>query len=191
MTGVRTFVAVPLPGTVQSLIVQAAQGLSQALPSVRWARKPENLHVTVKFLGQVAEERVQELGAALARALGQLSCFRISVRGLGAFPRAHEAHVLWAGIDDDTRGLSTVAGVVEETAARLGFARAERPFCAHVTVGRSKDAIDARTALAGWTERPFAAVGVDEVHLYESRLGGEGSTYVLRSRAALGVATPN
>jgi RNA 2',3'-cyclic 3'-phosphodiesterase len=191
MTGLRTFVAVPLPGPVQSVIFEAAQSLSGVLPPVKWSRKAENLHVTVKFLGQVAEDRVHQLGTALDAALGRLPRFSISVRGLGAFPRPRAARIVWAGVDDPTQGLATVAAAVEDTAARLGFARAERPFRAHVTVGRSKEPVDAGTALAGWTERRFAAVTVDEVHLYESRLGGEGSTYVLRARAALAVATPN
>jgi 2'-5' RNA ligase len=79
-----------------------------------------------------------------------------------------------------------VAEVVEGVGERFGFAREQRAFTGHVTVGRSKGrGVDARTALDAFAGRDFGATTVDEVHLYESQLGGDGSTYVLRSRAAL------
>ena len=79
-----------------------------------------------------------------------------------------------------------VAYFVEETAARLGIGEREsRPFRGHVTVGRSKQGVDARGALAPFETRAFGAASVDEALVFESRLGGDGSTYVLRHRAAL------
>jgi 2'-5' RNA ligase len=184
--GLRSFVAVPLSGEVQARVFAAAQELARDLPGVRWSRKVENLHITVKFLGQVAEERLEELGAALAEALGPLPRFRIELRRMGAFPSARHASVLWASVDDVERGLGAVAEAVEAAAERLGFARESRPFSAHVTVGRSKGrGVDARAALGGFADRPLGRATVSEVHLYESRLGGEGSTYVLRSTAVL------
>jgi 2'-5' RNA ligase len=79
-----------------------------------------------------------------------------------------------------------VAVVVEGLGERYGFAREQRTFTGHVTVGRSKGrGVDARAALEAFVGRTFGGTNVEEVHLYESRLGGEGSTYVLRSRAAL------
>jgi 2'-5' RNA ligase len=191
MNDLRSFVAVPLPGDLQGRILAAAQELATELPGVKWSRKVENLHVTVKFLGQVAEERLADLGAALDRALAALPRFGIDVRGMGAFPSARKASVVWAGIDDGERGLAAVAEAVEAAAERLGFARSDRPFRGHVTVGRSKGGVDARAALAAVADRPFGRATVEEVHLYESRLGGDGSTYVLRSRAALGVGASN
>ena len=108
---------------------------------------------------------------------------------MGAFPAARHANVLWAGADDVDRGLAAVAEVVEGVCERLGFAREQRPFTGHVTVGRAKGrGVDARAALdafAARNVRPLGGTTVEEVHVYESRLGGEGSTYVLRSRAAL------
>jgi 2'-5' RNA ligase len=182
----RSFVAIPLPGAVQSALAEAARELSRALPAVKWSRKPENLHVTLKFLGPVAEARLTELGAALAPALAAVPRFGLELRGLGAFPTVARANVLFAGVDEaGGRGLAAVAGVVEEVSARLGFPREARAFTGHVTLGRAKEGVDARAALAPWAGRVFGAVPVDQVHVYESQLGGEGSTYVLRSRAAL------
>ncbi|HEY7375441.1 MAG TPA: RNA 2',3'-cyclic phosphodiesterase [Polyangia bacterium] len=184
---VRSFVAVPLPAQIQASVFAAARELARALPDIKWSRKVENLHITVKFLGPVAEERLAEIGAALAEALGSLPRFTIELRGMGAFPSPRKASVVWAGVEDAAHGLSAVADVVEGVGERFGFARERRPFTGHVTVGRSKGrgGVDAGRALDAFAGRAFGATTVDEVHVYESRLGGEGSTYVLRSRAAL------
>jgi 2'-5' RNA ligase len=187
----RSFVAVPLPPVIQTEIAEAARTLARDLPTVKWARKVENLHVTVKFLGPVAEDRLAALGAALDQALAGLPCFGLAVCGFGAFPSAQDAKVVFAGIEDTDRGLAAVAEVVEAVTARFGFAREARPFTGHVTVGRCRDGVDARVALAPWVARGFGRVSVDEVHVYESQLGGEGSTYVLRGRAPLGARGAN
>jgi 2'-5' RNA ligase len=180
----RSFVAVPLPSALQTELASAAAELARELPGVKWSKKPENLHVTMKFLGPVAADRLEALGAALADALADLPTFGFVVRGWGAFPSARDAKVLFAGVDD-VRGLGAVAEIVETVSARFGFPREQRRFTGHVTVGRSKTGVDARAALASGAARAFGAVTVEEVHVYESQLGGEGSTYVLRHRVPL------
>jgi len=183
---VRSFVAVPLPGDVQSRIFAAAQELARELPDVKWSRKVENLHITVKFFGQVEEAKLTTLAQELAVALAPVPRFRLEMRGMGAFPSPRKANVVWAGIEDASRGLSAVAAAVEGVGERFGFAREQRAFTGHVTVGRSKGrGVDARRALDAFAGRDFGGTTIEEVHVYESRLGGEGSTYVLRSRAAL------
>jgi 2'-5' RNA ligase len=188
--GIRSFVAVPLPESVRAGILAAAGELARELPSVRWSKKVENLHVTLKFLGRVAEDRLGEMGSALERAVGALPRFGVEMRGLGAFPSPRQARVIWAGVVDPDRRLAQVAEAIETAAAALGIADKEaRLFRPHVTVGRAKAGVDARAALAPFADRPFGSVPVDEVQLFESQLGGgpdnAGSTYVLRSRAAL------
>ena len=190
MSAVRTFVAVPLPVGIQDAIFAAAQELARELPpsaGLKWSRKVENLHITVKFLGPVDEAKLAALGSELAQALAPVPRFRLELRRIGTFPSARKASVVWAGVDDVQRGLATVAEVVEGVGERLGFAREQRAFTGHVTVGRSKGrgGVDARAALDAFAGRDFGATTIEEVHVYESRLGGEGSTYVLRSRAAL------
>jgi RNA 2',3'-cyclic 3'-phosphodiesterase len=190
MTAVRSFVAVPLPSTVQQAVFGIAGELAGALPGVRWSRKVENMHITMKFLGNVDEARLAAFGADLQAALVGVPAFPIAVRGVGAFPSPRRANVIWAGIDDPTGSLLRAAALVEAVAAQDGVGEREtRPFRAHVTVGRAKAPVDARGPLAGLGERPFGAATVDALAVYESRLGGGpdhgGSTYVLRHRAAL------
>jgi 2'-5' RNA ligase len=184
---VRSFVAVPLPEKIQASIFAAAQELARELPDVKWSRKVENLHITVKFLGPVEETKLTALAGALAEALAPVPRFQLGLRGMGAFPSPRKANVVFAGVEDASRGLASVAAAVEGVGERFGFSREQRAFTGHVTVGRCKGrgGVDARRALDAFAGRAFGATTVEEVHVYESRLGGEGSTYVLRSRAAL------
>ena len=193
---IRSFVAVPLPPELQTGVFETAKELATLLPQrqgqgqVRWSRKVENLHVTIKFLGPTSEERLTALGQALQRELVKLPRFRLELRRMGAFPSARHASVIWAGADDVDRGLATVTATVETIGEELGFARERRPMTGHVTVGRAKGGgVDARAALEAFVGREFGSVTVEEIHVYESRLGGgpdnAGSTYILRHKAAL------
>ncbi|MES1207141.1 MAG: RNA 2',3'-cyclic phosphodiesterase, partial [Pseudomonadota bacterium] len=170
---VRSFVAVPLPAAVQQAVFGVAAELAPALPGVRWSRKVENLHVTVKFLGDVDPAKLAAFGADLQAALATLPTFDITVRGMGAFPSARRANVIWAGIDDPTRSLQKAAALVEAAAASVGVGEREtRPFRGHVTVGRAKAAVDAGPPLSRLGARAFGVATVDALHVYESQLGG-------------------
>ena len=186
----RSFVAVPLPPEVQANVLQAARGLGAELPAVKWSSKVENLHITLRFLGDVPVEGLVALAAALVETSAAHQAFAVSVQGLGAFPDARRAATLWAGVTDGEGRLGRGAEDVERIVERLGLAgekqKEARPFHPHVTVGRCKGGVDARPVLDGWRAHHFGTVAVTALHLYESRLGGGGSTYVLRGRAPLG-----
>jgi RNA 2',3'-cyclic 3'-phosphodiesterase len=187
---IRSFVAVPLPSDLQLRIFEGARELESMLSGVRWTRKVENLHVTIKFLGLTSEERLTAFGRSLEQELARLPRFRLALHRMGAFPSRRHASVLWAWADDVDRGLAAVTATVETIGEELGFARERRPMTGHVTIGRSKSSgVDARAALDAFANRAFGSVTVEEVHLYESRLGGgpenAGSTYILRHTAAL------
>ncbi|HVZ73595.1 MAG TPA: RNA 2',3'-cyclic phosphodiesterase [Polyangia bacterium] len=185
-TAIRSFVAVALPRAVQDEVAAAAGRLAGALSGVKWNRKAENLHVTMKFLGQVAPERLAALGAALREGLAEVAPFELWLQGFGAFPSARDAKVLFAGIADEKHELAEVAALVDAIAARFGFERETRAFTGHVTIGRSKEGVDARAVLSPQSGAPLGFALIQEVHVYESQLGSEGSTYVLRHCARLG-----
>jgi len=209
MSTVRSFIAVPLPVGIQDAIFEAAQRLSGRLPGIKWSRKASNLHVTLAFLGQVEEEQLRAFASEMERALVGLPGFRLTLRGFGAFPALRHANVVWAGVDDPSGGLRRAAVEIQSLAERFGLAGSaeeggaaggaaqhpsHRPFQGHVTVGRAdrrvvRQGVDARGALAPLADHSFGEVWVNEVHLYESILGGDGSTYVLRGMATLEGAT--
>src|SRR5882672_5797341 len=129
----RSFVAVALPGAVRTEIAEAARVLARELPQIKWSKKPENLHITMKFLGPVAPERLDALSAALADALSGTPRFSLALRGWGAFPSSRDAKVVFVGVEDD-RVLAAVAEIVETVSERFGFPREKRRFTGHVTV---------------------------------------------------------
>jgi 2'-5' RNA ligase len=183
---IRSFVAVPLPEGVRAAIAGAAAELATDLPGMGWTKKAENFHITMKFLGPVAPERIDELGTALGEAFSSVPRFTVDVAGFGAFPSPRRAGVVFAAVADRNNRLGACAAIVESVAERLGFLRETRPFHGHVTVARHKrGGVDARAALDARTDRRFGTVPVDEIHLYESQLGADGSTYILRHRAEL------
>lgn len=213
-TAVRSFVAVPLPSALRHQLLACAQRMTTALPGVKWCRKAENLHVTLKFLGQVALPTLEQLAEALSAAVARIPAFDGRLSGLGGFPSPEGASVIWAGVEASDEapgaGFPRLAEVVEQTAAALGIPRERgRPFRAHVTVGRCKRAVDVRPAVALCGEWLSGRFRVDALEVYESRLAesqlaesqlaesqpaqsrraAEGSTYVLRGRAALGGAS--
>lgn len=188
---VRSFVAVPLPPVLQAEVLEAAKGLATELPNVKWSLKVENLHVTVRFLGPVVAGRLKGLADALAAELWQRDVLEVGLRGFGAFPSADHATTIWAGVDDPDGRLSAVALSVERVVQRmgLGVAPERRAFRPHVTVGRCKRGVDTRRALDPWRDHVFGTATVAALHVYESRLGPGGSSYVLHGRAPLGTGS--
>ena len=187
---VRSFVALPLPPSLQTELLDAAKSISADLSTVKWSRKVENLHVTLKFLGDVAVDHLAKLAAALLEegVLGRT--FQATVRGFGAFPDARQATTIWVGVEAEDGRLQELADMMERVGERLGLWRMDRskprrPFRPHITVGRCKQGVDARRALEPLRSRGFGTFPVAALDVYESRLGREGSTYVLRGRAPL------
>lgn len=193
---IRAFIGLPLPAELRGRIWSGARRLEAHLVGagldVKWIRKPENLHVTLKFLGQIDVSKLDALTAALERALVAVAPFEAAVAGFGAFPDPAEATVIWAGVvEDGSEGLAALARTV---AGETSSGPAAGRFRAHVTVGRCKRPFDARPAFQAVDSQEFGAFTVEAVEVYESILAvpptpgvapAEGSTYVLRGRAGL------
>ncbi len=203
---IRAFIGLPLPSDLRASIWSAARRLEALLaadpnptpdvgkPDVKWIRKPENLHVTLKFLGQIAVSRLDALTSALMLTLADVSPFEARIAGFSAFPDPAEATVIWAGVLEDASGsLTALAETVARTVAAVGASdadgslvaggpsphRSDRrsspaaavgPFRAHVTVGRCRRPFDARLAIRKVDSQEFGAFAVDAVDLYESIL---------------------
>jgi 2'-5' RNA ligase len=174
----RLFVAVLLPDAVRRALAAAVDRLRPLAPGVAWVAS-ENLHVTLKFLGEVDDGRVTQVREALARAVPAGAPFDVRVRAMGAFPGAARARVLWAGIAD-AGPLAALADRVDTALGTAGFPRDERPFAAHVTLGRvrepRRDAALA-AALAEAATVDFGLVRVDQVVLVRSQLSPRGARH--------------
>lgn len=182
---IRAFVAVLLPDDVREAIAHAARPLDRFRTDVSFVRK-ENLHITLKFLGETEPERLERVRERLAGCAVRHSSFRVDVAGLGAFPDARRARVLWAGVGEGAEALGALAGDIEAALAPLGFA-AEGRFKAHITIGRVRGRPP--EGLAGALAEPVGALGVVEVaeiHLMQSVLSPGGSKYTPLAALPLG-----
>jgi 2'-5' RNA ligase len=182
---VRLFIAVNLPEDVRVQIYAATQGLRQAASGVRWILH-EQFHITVKFLGEVAEDNVAALEAGLSRAVREQPPFDVDLGGIGAFPNLRRPLVYWLGSTQAT-DLHVLQGHVESEIEPLGFPREARPFHPHVTLGRvgtevPTDQVRAAERAAAGIEYQNT-VRVNSVELMVSRLSPKGARYeVLRSQ---------
>ena len=136
---IRTFIAFELPPAVIALLRGVQQKLKRLNLRARWVR-PENIHLTLKFLGDIQPGDVDRIGVAMADAAGEFGPFSLAVKGLGVFPGIKRPRVIWVGIGGDTHALLALQNRLEEKLAPLGFPAEKRAFKAHLTLGRIKHA---------------------------------------------------
>ncbi len=134
----RVFVAIDPPPEVRRSMLEAAIEASRGFgDEVRWT-KPENVHLTLKFLGEVSGEALEGIRDALTVACSPHAPFDARLRGLGAFPSPRRARVIWAGVGEGSGGISSLATSVESALEPWGFRREGRPYVPHATLGRAK-----------------------------------------------------
>jgi RNA 2',3'-cyclic 3'-phosphodiesterase len=170
----RLFVAVDLPATVKDELDHAVDDLRPSLPRARLVPR-DNLHLTVSFLGEVGDERVQGIVAALRDGVEETAPFTARLAGSGAFPSARRARVLWAGLEAAEDRLTPVANACIRALEPLGFPSESRPWTAHVTVARLREPGDVSRVLP-LTLEPVA-FPIEAVTLFRSRLGRPAPRY--------------
>ena len=184
----RLFVALNLPEPERRAIRAATEHLRASGLPVRWTPE-EGLHVTLKFLGEVPPEAVEDVETAVTDAAAGSGAIFLELGGLGAFPTLRHPRVVWLGASG-VEGLSSLHRAADEHLAARGFEPEARPFHPHVTLGRVKK--HARTedtaGLAGLAETvPYASrVGIDTVDVMRSHLSSGGARYEVLARCPLG-----
>ena len=149
---------------------------------MRWTR-PENVHLTLKFLGDVRAEALNNIRAALGEVCAQHAPFDAALAELGAFPSARRAKTLWIGVGEGSDRLRSLAADVDDALAPLGFEREKRPHVPHLTLGRARSRPLHLDLPSGVEVTGFR---VRRVELAESRLAAEGATYRTVGGFALG-----
>ena len=178
----RLFVALNLPKPVREALWAAAAPVRELELPVKWVRG-EGVHLTLKFLGDVADEREAELGAALTRAAAGTRGLALALGGFGVFPDFRRPRVVWVGIAPEP-GLEILQHRVEQEFAPLGFPTEARPFRPHVTLARA--ARDARPGDFAGLEAAIAQLEFSEtalvsaVDLMQSTLQSGGTVYHAR-----------
>ena len=137
MENIRTFIALELPEELKKKLSQVQQKFIEKTGGVRWV-KPENLHLTLKFLGSTPQDKVPEVIRALEQAAEGMSRFGYFVSGLGAFPNPRNPKVIWAGMKTGSE-LAAFQQKLDDSLSSIGVPQEKRPFSAHLTLGRVKD----------------------------------------------------
>ncbi len=191
MKTMRAFVGVPLGEEVVRAAAQLSSSLRARLAaqgiSPKWVL-PGNMHVTVRFLGNVGEEQIPAVEETLGPIVARHASFLAVLRGLGCFPDAQRPSVLWAGLADGGEAMDRLAADVNGALDALAFPREDRPFHAHLTLARMRRGGPPPDLAALVEEHAAFELGstvVREVVLFESNLRPRGPVYEPIWRGAL------
>ena len=184
----RTFVAIELPTILRAKLIEHIAHLRRELPDARasWSRE-HNLHLTLKFFGNVPVSDIPKLSDAVARAVRGIKPFELTVAGCGAFPPKGRPNVLWMGIEDRQEQLTALYLRIEGECANADFAREERSFHPHLTIARLRKAGYDRQLAEAHKHLEFRpqTFRVSEIVVFKSELLREGSKHTAISRHAL------
>ena len=176
---IRTFVAVDVNPETRAALSRDLATLRNAFPGVKWSN-PDNLHLTLKFLGDVRESDLDELFSALDEAVSGFEPFVIEVGGVGAFPHWRAPRIVWAGCRDGADEAARLGLAVDKACADLGYEPERRTFQPHLTLGRVKfpaDASGLRVAVDALGDCDYGFIDVDAICVYMSELRRAGPVY--------------
>lgn len=171
----RCFVGIRLGADVEAAATRVIQRLAACGQGVRWVRR-ENMHLTLRFLGELEVTDIEEVQSALAAV--EARSFALSLGRLGRFPERGRPRVVWMGVDGDTSGLGELFSGVDAALRAIGMPGEAREFRPHLTLGRVRDLrADWLGAALDSVGVPPASAAVREFALFESRLGSDGPRY--------------
>jgi 2'-5' RNA ligase len=183
----RAFVALILPEEIVDYLVRIQRSLKSKGVSIGWVR-PENLHLTIKFLGDMPESDVPRAADALQKAVDGMPAFELTVQGMGVFPGIKRPRVLWVGLGGAPHLLKQLHGRLEAALEPMGVMPDKRGFTAHLTLGRIRKRIDPNRLLTvmvdagGFAPKSFFA---QRLALFKSDLQPRGAIYTPLSEVVL------
>ncbi|MDY7010084.1 MAG: RNA 2',3'-cyclic phosphodiesterase [Planctomycetota bacterium] len=185
---VRTFLALPLDEEIVNRLVDVQQSLAPSGAPVRWV-DAENLHLTIKFLGDVTDEQLPEVCRAAEDSARQVEPFEFSVARIISVPQAGAMRMVWVGVEELSGRLERLHELLEESYAEMGFKKENRSFRPHLTLGRVKggrNVRELRQAVAGITETSFGLQPAEELIVFSSQLTPDGPVYSPMAKIKLG-----
>jgi len=183
----RSFIAIEIPDKIKKELIEAQSRLKSSGVEGSWPR-PEGIHLTLKFLGDVLQTMIPEIMDGIRQSAAGIAPFRLDVGGIGAFPGPKNARVAWIGLAGDTETLKRLQVAIEDAMARLGMEREERAFTPHLTLGRIKY-IRSRDrwlkALEEMRDIKLPGFDVTSISLMKSELKPSGAVYTELGRVEL------
>ena len=176
----RVFCAVELPAEVRARLEDHVRRLREKVPdaAASWSRV-ENIHLTLKFFGNVEVKRIEKVSAAAERAVKEFSTFQIGVGGTGVFPRASRPQVLWIGVTDPSGQLTALQKKFENECAAEGFPKEDRAYKPHLTIARlRKPEVSLADAHLKMQFEPIQ-VAIKDLVVFRSELSPKGSKYTV------------
>ncbi len=192
MDVVRSFVAIDLPAGVRAELTSLEEKLkARRHPFVKWV-DPESMHLTLKFLGNVAADSIPQIVGAVSSVAQMHSPFKLQVADTGAFPNWQRPQVVWVGVGGELDRLNSLQKGLESVLSPLGFPPESRPFSAHLTLGRLRDRVtpDDRRRFAEFAQtvefKTSLSFEVNAIRLMKSQLTPAGPIYSELAVARLG-----
>ena len=189
----RAFIAFPLPRRVLDCLLGVQHCLSTQGLRARWVR-PEGMHLTLKFLGPLAAEKVDAVAAVLGTVADHYAPLQLNALGLGGFPNRSRPRVLWVGIEGESVRLGCLQESIETGLAPLGWSKEKRPYKGHLTLARAKGRRPferhIRELLAQCEPNEPVGFVADKLTLYRSRLRPGGAVYDIVSQWVLSGEAP-
>ena len=185
---IRTFIGLELDDSTRAALLRQVRRLREIAPRVKWVA-PENLHLTLKFLGELPANDLQPVFTAVQEVVTAAEPFVVDLESLGCFPNERFPRVVWAGCGSGAEALVGLARRLEDACAALGYDREKRPFSPHLTLGRVRDPQDGRDlgpAVEADRDVAFGAIDVDEIVVFMSDLRRDGPVYSPMQRVRLG-----
>lgn len=176
---IRTFIAIELPEKIIYTISKVQEEIKSYGLKIRWVR-PENIHLTLKFLGDIKTADTEKVARAVSESATGYPALSLAVKGIGVFPGIKKPRVLWLGISKQLDLLTALQKTLDEKLEAMGFPKEKRPFRGHLTLGRIKSIIDPKTLhdvlkeFIQFESEPFFA---DKIILYKSDLKPKGAVY--------------
>ncbi len=187
----RLFIAIELDREVQKNLSKICHQLQKEYQlndrALKWV-EPHNIHLTLKFLGEVDDPQIPELCDMLSDTTSQFEPFDFDIANCGCFPPQGSARVLWAGINEGTEDLQALAEAIDHGCHELGFALENRRFSPHLTLARIKQTkvgYQVRETLENFPEIQIASQPVDSIALIQSTLTRQGPEYTAMHHAKL------
>jgi 2'-5' RNA ligase len=193
---VRSFIAIHLPDDVRAELTSLEYKLkAKGHPFVKWV-DPESMHLTLKFLGNVAVDSIPGIVEAISEVSRSHSSFKLQVAGTGVFPNWQRPQVVWVGVGGELDTLNSLQKGLESVLSPLGFPPESRPFSAHLTLGRLRDRVstDDRRRFAEFAQKvefkTSLSFDVNAIRLMKSQLTPAGPIYSELAVAKLGSSQP-
>lgn len=184
----RLFIAIEIPETVKAELNEMQVKLRRAGAEVGWT-KPENIHLTLRFLGETGEDKLDDLKRICAETSAEFHPFALRLKDIGYFPNFRQPRVLWVGLAGEIESAVQLQKNLEEGLTTSGFKPEDKAFKPHLTIGRVKSGKNVKplVATADMYQLPEMSFGVGEIVLMKSDLHPAGARYTAISRFKLGV----